>query len=152
MQTFYEALSRLYGALGGDDGLLSRLQLCLQLVEFALRLGRQQCTDDIAAHGAGVSLVQRLVCFLDQRIPVLLALDGRLRFLFQLDFPFDGCLLTFQFSLLAMKLILEQLQFLLFLGDSVLQAHVCREFLFGGKEVIFAADDLVDVQVVIFLL
>ena len=109
LQTFYEALRRLDGALGGDDGLLSRLQLCLQLVEFALRLGCQQCSDDIAAHGAGVSLVQRLVCLLDQRVPVLLALDGRLRFLFQLDFTSDGCLLTFQFSLLDMKFILEQL-------------------------------------------
>ena len=41
---------------------------------------------------------------------------------------------------------------MLFLVDCVLQAHVRRELLFGGKEVIFAVDDLVDVQVVIFLL
>ena len=150
--TFYEALRCLDGTLGGDDSLLSRLQLCLQLIQFALCLGRQQCADDIAAHGTGVSLVQRFVGLVNQRIPVLLALDGIFGFLLQLEFAFDRRLFAFQFSLLAMKFLLEQLKFFLFLGDSILQAHVRREFLLGGKEVILATDNPVDVQVVIFLL
>ena len=152
LQPFSEISGRLDGTFGSNDGLFSCLQLLLQLFQFTLGLGRQQRVDNVTAHGTGVPLMQCLMGLVDERVPVLLALNGGTGLLFQFAFALDACLFLLESRLLLSQFFFEFFQLVLGLNIVVVPVLVSVEFLLGIKQVVLADHDLLDVHAVIFVL
>ena len=97
---------------------LGMLQGLTQLSQFTLGLGHQQAGNGVTAHGAGVSLMHRLLSLDKQFVPTGLPLEVLLGLVAQGAIAAQGSLVTFQGGLFVVPIDIQLLDGLLNLGDA----------------------------------